>query len=417
MRTVLVGNRKLARTLLEHALEAGWNTVGAVVPEGELARTQANFVPFDELVDGTDCTLHRTDDINSAETLSWLEGLDPDYCICGGWSQIIRADVLNVPRRGFLGFHSSRLPEGRGGAPVNWSLIDGDEMVWLSFFYYATDVDAGDVIARRAVEVKPRDDIGTVFDRLAGEAVDVLVSVRDALQSGTVDAEAQALNDATYRPRRAPQDGLIDWDRSPDAQYDWVRAQTDPYPGAYTFFDGHKLTVWTGEPQGASATDARSGEVLSVVDGEGVDVCTGDGVFRVQWVEPEGRPARWADEYARVVGLSPGDDFGRQHAPADWVYTGVRRPAGRDAFDTNLEVGTSGRLSLLCHTGAERNLSVSVLLNDSVVYDDQTTVDGTYAENVEYSPTRAGTHTLKAVFTVDGEDVDRRFLKVFAHGG
>jgi methionyl-tRNA formyltransferase len=173
MRTVIVGNRKLARHLLRQTLADGWNIVGALVPAGKLAAKQANFVPVSELVAGTACELHETTDINSTETVEWLEAVDPDLCLCGGcpdlclcggWSQIIDKRVLDIPDRGFLGFHSSRLPEGRGGAPVNWSLIDGADEVWISLFYYEPGVDAGDVLAQGSVPVERRDDIATVFD-------------------------------------------------------------------------------------------------------------------------------------------------------------------------------------------------------------------------------------------------------------
>jgi hypothetical protein len=93
MRTVIVGNRKLARHLLRQTLAEGWNVVGALVPAGELAATQANFVPVSELVADTACQLHATQDINSTETFEWLEAVDPDLCLCGGWSQIIETRI------------------------------------------------------------------------------------------------------------------------------------------------------------------------------------------------------------------------------------------------------------------------------------------------------------------------------------
>jgi len=415
MRTVVVGNRKLARHLFRYLVDQGWNVVGTLVPEGELAASQANFVPFDELVQDADCQLHETADINDQETYAWLDGIDPDVCLCGGWSQIIDERVLDIPNRGFLGFHSSRLPEGRGGAPVNWRIIDGAGDVWISLFYYVESVDAGDVLAQGTVPVAFRDDVATVFDALAVEACRLLSSVRSELERDDVEAEPQSIAEATYRPRRQPQDGLIDWNRDPGAQYDWIRAQTHPYPGAYTFHDDTQLTVWRGEPVETPVDDARPGEILDIVDGEGIDVRSGDGAIRLQRVRPGQKPARWADRYARDEGVSPGERFGRTFAPDDWLYTGIRGISEVTSFDTNLPVGTTGELKLVSFSGSRHSLQVRVTLNGEEIFADSTIVENTYREVVEYAPSEPGTHTLRVEFEQEDGCVDMRYLKVFVH--
>ncbi len=415
MRTVIVGNRKLARQLLQHTLTERWNVVGALVPKGELAATQSNFVPFSELVADTECVLHETADINSTETFRWLREVDPDLCLCGGWSQIIDERILNVPDDGFLGFHSSQLPEGRGGAPVNWSLITGAKEVWISLFYYEPGVDAGDVLTQGSVPVEHRDDIGTVFDALANEACRLVSSVRESLETRTVTAKPQSLSEATYRPRRQPQDGIIDWNREPDEQYNWIRAQTDPYPGAYTFCEGDKLTIWDGKPVDVSSENTAPGEVVDIIPGEGFDVRTGGGVLRLTRLKPENRVSRWADRYACEAGLSPGDRLGKHHAPADWRYTGIRGPVQPTTFDTNLTRSERGELKVVSVGGSQFDLTVSATLNGDSIFEASTTVTGEYDETIPYSPTETGTHSIAVRFEVDGESVDTRYLKVFVH--
>jgi methionyl-tRNA formyltransferase len=415
MRTVVVGNRKLARHLFRHLLDEDWTVVGALVPEGKLASTQANFAPFDELVTETDCQLHKTTDINARETHAWLKEIEPDVCICGGWSQVIDEQILGVPDHGFLGFHSSRLPEGRGGAPVNWSMIDGADEMWISLFYYVEEVDAGEVLARGSVPVSFRDDVATVFDALAVEACRLLSTIRPQFESDDVDAEPQSLRDATYRPRRQPQDGLIDWNRNPVAQYGWVRAQTDPYPGAYTFHDGTKLTVWRGEPIEKSIGDTQPGEILNVVDGEGVDVRSGDGVFRLRRIKPDERPSRWADQYAQDSDLAPGDRLGREFGPGDCLYKGIRGSTGDTSFDTNLSVGTTGELDLVAFSGSRNSLQVRVTLDERKIFTKSVLVEDAYRNTVDYSLSEPGTYTVTVEFERNSEHIDTRYLKVFVH--
>lgn len=413
MRTVVVGNRKLSRHLLRHLFEQDWTVVGAIAPEGELATEQANFVPFDELVAGTGCELHKTADINSPETLEWLQAIEPDICLCGGWSQIIDERLLELPNEAFLGFHSSRLPRGRGGAPVNWRLISGAERVWITLFEYVPAVDAGGVLAQGSVPVEPRDDVATVFDALAGEACRLASSVRSDLVAGTADTEPQSLDAATYRPRRQPQDGLIDWSHTPTGVFNWVRAQTEPYPGAYTFYDGRKLTVWRGEPLEATPGDTVPGEVVRVVDGEGIDVRAGDGVFRLYRVKYDGHPSRWADRFARDEGVAPGDQLGRTCAPADWLYTGLQRLLKATPFDTNLSIDERGTLEILMFSGSRHEITVKVAADSDQIFEDTADVVGAYRETAEYAFEETGTHTVSVTFERSGETIDTRYLKVF----
>lgn len=427
MRTVVVGNRALARHVLRHLVETDWMVVGVVEPSGRAASRQANFESMAELAERHDLDRITTPDINDAETRDRLAALDPDLCVCPGWHQIIGQSVLDVPTEGFVGFHSSPLPRGRGGAPVNWSLIHGEESVTISLFYYTTGVDAGDVLSQRAVPVEPRDDVSTVFDRLAVAACDAIDDVAGVLRDGRGRgrATAQSLAEATYRPRRQPQDGLVDWEQSPGELVNWIRAQTHPYPGAYTFFDRTRLRIWDATvPAGGDRSDGGGdaeerydpGTVLAVVPGRGIDVATGGGVVRLTRIQAGTRPERWADEVARnrSGGLSIGDRLGRHHAPDDWLYTGVRDADDGTRYETNLARGETAKLSaVLDAPNGDRRVSVAASVDGETVVDRTVRVRGRVAIPVSYGANETGTSTLELTFEEDDERVDTRYLKFF----
>lgn len=418
MRTVVVGNRELAKHVLTFLLDREWHVVGAVAPTGQSARRQAGYVPFDDVAERHGIELVETTDINDEATREALAALDPDLCICPGWHQIIDESVLDVPAQSFVGFHASDLPRGRGGAPVNWSLIHGSSQVTISLFYYSTGVDAGDVIHKERVDIAARDDVDTVLDRLAVAACDALAATREAFESGDADGTPQAVEDATYRPRRQPQDGVIDWSQSASQLRDWIRAQTDPYPGEFTFRDGDRLRVWATETTGRSADGTSPGTVVSVVPGEGLDVATGDGVLRLTRIQLEGRPRLWADEFARRHDLKAGDSFGRDHRPSSWRYTGIRDLTGGTDFSgpTNLAPGETGEILAVVESETPRSVDVTATLEGDTIVETSLAVDGRETVPITYRVESAGTHSLRVAFAEDGNRIDTRYLKVFVVG-
>jgi hypothetical protein len=173
--------------------------------------------------------------------------------------------------------------------------------------------------------------------------------------------------------------------------------------------------VWHGEPVDRPIGDERFGEVLDVVDREGIDIRSGDGAIRIRRVQPDDRPSRWADRYADEADLSPGESVGRECAPDNWLYTGIRGPTDPTSFDTNLPLGTTGAFELVAFSGFRHTLQAQVILDRNQIFKESIQVEDTYRETVEYTPTEPGTHSIRAEFHRDDERVDARHLKVFVH--
>lgn len=306
---------------------------------------------------------------------------------------------------------------------MNWSLIHGDERVCLSMFYYSTGVDNGPVIGQRSVPVSERDDVDTVFDQLSWAACDMLADHRESLHEGKETATEQSLENATYRPRRRPQDGLVEWTRSAQQLFDWVRAQTQPYPGAYSFCDAGKLILWECDLIATDDTwDIEStppGTIVEVNDGIGFDVTTGTDRLRIKRVQLQDRPEMWADDFATRFGLGSGDVLGKKHAPDDWMYTGIRDSEGGTNYETNLRVDESATLlAVACVPNGSRDIEITSHLNDDLLNRESRTVSGDVEIPIQYTPNTAGTHTLKVEFSESesGDTWDRRFLKIFVPG-
>lgn len=421
MRVILVGNRRLAKHVLKYLSERDWNIVGSVMPEGEMANRQAAFESFEDLSKEKDFELIQTKDINSAETKREIDDLNPDLCICPGWSQIISQSVLDIPKKGFIGFHSGKLPAERGGAPVNWSIIDGAEDIWITLFFYDTGVDSGDIISQKSVKVERRDDVSTIFEKLSITACTMLSENRVHLKRGREIGKNQDISQATYRPRRKPKDGVIDWSWSSEEIYNWVRAQTKPYPGAYTFYNQDKLKIWRGEPIDSKSNhkiaQADIGEILEIVEGEGIDIKCGKEIFRVQRVQIEGEPEMWADNFAGKYSIETGERLGRTQSPGNWLHTRIDKISSEnDKFGTNVEQGTNAKvLAVLESPNSAHNIKLNWYIDGEEVKSEQVKVEGTKKSCLKFTPEEKRTYSIQADFLKEEEKIDRRYLKIFSH--
>jgi len=174
-----------------------------------------------------------------------------------GISQLVPAELRAVARIGAVGFHPTLLPEGRGRAPVAWTILLNRPAA-VNLFFLTDEADAGDLIVQRPVPVLPEDYAGDLIARTNAVLEDVMAEFAPAFASGQVPRIPQDHARATYYARRRPEDGRIDWNQSAGKIYTLVRATSRPYPGAFTFVDGRKVIVWRARPiaAGTPAKDA-----------------------------------------------------------------------------------------------------------------------------------------------------------------
>lgn len=161
-----------------------------------------------------------------------------------GWSQIIQDEILALPKLGCVGFHSSLLPKDRGGSPINWAIIRGETVWGVTLYYLDPGIDNGDIIAQKKFAIGLNDTCKSVYQKAGKAMVQMLQENIPLLLEGKAPRTPQAESEATYNRRRKPEEGLIDWNKSAKELYDWIRAQTHPYPGAFTFLNSTKCYIW-----------------------------------------------------------------------------------------------------------------------------------------------------------------------------
>jgi methionyl-tRNA formyltransferase len=226
-----------------------------------------------------------------------------DVLVVVAFGQLLQRAVLDWPRHGAVNVHASLLPRWRGAAPIARALLAGDTETGVSIMRMTPGLDAGPVLLRRACPVEEDDTAGTVHDRLSRLGAEALLEVLADLPGRLAAAEPQDEAAVTYAPKLARAEGELDWSRPAAELARQVRA-LQPWPAAWTTLDGEPLRIWAAEARaGAAGGETPPGTVVSA-GRDGLDIATGAGILQVTRLQPAGRRAQAARDYANARDLT-----------------------------------------------------------------------------------------------------------------
>lgn len=172
-----------------------------------------------------------------------LADMMPDIGFVCGWYWLIDSETLDGVRHGLWGAHNSLLPKYRGGSPLVWSILNGDEIVGSTVFRISEGMDDGDILCQVAIKLDATQDISDALFQIEGELISKLPAKWSELISGVATVVKQNEDDATYCGQRNEEDGLVDWTRNACDIHNFVRAQAPPYPCAFTFLGQTRIKL------------------------------------------------------------------------------------------------------------------------------------------------------------------------------
>jgi methionyl-tRNA formyltransferase len=286
MRTVWVSFDTVGRDCLEAAAEAGADVVGVVTLPGPVDPERSGQCSFDDVAHRLDAALVETRDINALETLNELRRLDPELIFVVGWSQLVHDPFIAIAGEGVFGMHPTLLPRHRGRAPIPWAILTGLARTGVTLFEILDATpDAGAIVGQVVVDIAPDETATTLFARLAEAHVALVRELVPQLIAGMAPRTPQDPTRASSWPKRAPADGIIDWETRAPYLYDWVRAQTRPYPGAFTYLGDEKVIVWGARPV-ELADPAPAGTIVELGP-EGPVVACGEGGLVLEEIQTD----------------------------------------------------------------------------------------------------------------------------------
>ncbi|MFC2150839.1 methionyl-tRNA formyltransferase [Calditrichota bacterium] len=236
--------------------------------------------------------------INVPENIEMIAASEPDIIVVVGWRQIIGKKIRSIPKHGTIGVHYSLLPKYRGHAPIPWAIVSGDEEAGLSVFYLTSGADTGDILYQYATEIGLTDTSATVRERLDNVTPKVMVEVIAGLQNNTIIPVKQDEDLAVISGYRLPEFARIDWRNSSRQIYDEIRATTYPYTGAFAYYNGDKVTIWSADLLPATpGYVGYPGQILLTLKNDGIIVKTGDHALKICEIQTTGIDRMSADAY------------------------------------------------------------------------------------------------------------------------
>ncbi len=166
-----------------------------------------------------------------------------DLMICIGWYHNIPESIINNSKKGLIGIHGSLLPKYRGNAPLVWAMINGEKKTGISLFYFNEIIDGGDIIDQVEIPIEKEDYIADILQKVEVASKDVLLKNLPLIAEGKENRVPQNHDEATYFPKRRPEDGEIDWSWDNEKIANFIKAQAPPYPGAFTIIKGKKVII------------------------------------------------------------------------------------------------------------------------------------------------------------------------------
>jgi len=298
MKIVFMGTPKFAAHILEGLLQNNYNIVGVVTqPDKEVGRKK--ILTFSDVKEvALKYNLPVFQPIKIRNDFENILSLNPDLIITSAYGQIIPKEILDFPKFKCINTHGSLLPKYRGGAPIQRSIINGEEETGMTIMYMNEKMDEGDIISQKAIKIELEDTNATIFDKLSGLALNMLLELLPNVES--IKAFPQDHLKATYSPNLKKEDEYINFNLNTLTVYNHIRGLLDN-PGAYSILENKKYKFHKVNYR--ITNKDCSCQAIGLVDNK-FAIGTSDGEILVELIQPEGKNIMPAKDFFNGVGKS-----------------------------------------------------------------------------------------------------------------
>ena len=309
IKLIFMGTPDFSATVLKGLLESDQYEVLAVVTQPDRAvgrKKEIRMTPVKEVALSYELPIYQPEKLSGSPEMEAIMSLGADGIITAAFGQFLPSKLLDSMDFA-VNVHASLLPKHRGGAPIHYALIQGDEEAGVTIMEMVKEMDAGDMISRRSIPITDEDNVGTLFEKLAIVGRDLLLDTLPAYLAGDIQPEAQDPSQVTFSPNIRPEEERLDWTKTNRQLFNQIRGM-NPWPVAHTLWQGGRFKIYEAE---LADGDGQPGEILEIGKRQ-LLVATGEGALALKTVQPAGKPQMPISDFLNGAGrnLAVGDKFG-----------------------------------------------------------------------------------------------------------
>lgn len=302
-RMVFMGTPDFARDSLKGLYEANHEIIGVVTnpdrPKGRGMKMIAS--PVKEYALEKNLKIYQPEKVkDNIELIETIKELAPEIICVVAYGKLLPKEILEIPKYGCINLHGSLLPKYRGAAPIQWSILNGDKETGVTTIYMNEEMDAGDIILKKAVDIEESETTGELWNRLAKMGANLLVETVEQIEKGTAPRKCQE-KEYTIAPMLKKEMSKIKWDTMTTEEiFNLVRG-LNPIMGAYTFYQGKKIKLWKVEKDRINKEQEaiKAGTILLANPKQGLLIKTLDGTIRVLELQGENAKRMMVSDFLR----------------------------------------------------------------------------------------------------------------------
>jgi UDP-4-amino-4-deoxy-L-arabinose formyltransferase/UDP-glucuronic acid dehydrogenase (UDP-4-keto-hexauronic acid decarboxylating) len=280
--------------------------IAAVFTHVDNPRENIWFESVADLCGKHNIPVYAPEDVNHSIWEEKIKAMAPDIIFSFYYRNLLGENILNIPAKGCLNLHGSKLPAYRGRVPINWAIINGETQTGITLHYMTKKPDAGEIVAQTNIDILEEDTARSLHGKAAGALPGLLDEVLPLIKEDKHQRISQDSSRATYFGKRGPMDGQINWDCPPNVIRNIVRGVTKPYPGAFSFAGTRKIIFWDVSVSD-TIHDLTPGTIISLSPFE---IAVNQGGIRVNSGQLEAGISLSGVQLAEELRLTKGMKFG-----------------------------------------------------------------------------------------------------------
>lgn len=244
LKMVFMGTPEIGVTVLSELIMSG-PIVDSIITRPDKSKGRSGELvasPVKQFAIKNDIPVYQP--VSKDELTKIIEKIKPDICIVAAYGMIIPNEALDVPKFGMINFHPSLLPKYRGPSPITEPILNGDKETGVTIIKVAEAMDAGDILAQKAIPLKGKKNTAELSGELAHLGAEMIVGLLPKIEAGTTAARKQDESRATYMKMVKKEDGKIDWQNMTAERIERMSRAYTPWPGVYTYWDGRKIDLF-----------------------------------------------------------------------------------------------------------------------------------------------------------------------------